>query len=111
MIKTQPAWDLVEQMFVRFRAGDPEVFKELAKRHSGGLRSHLRRYSRSAADIEDVLQETWLRAWIQRDSFRGDGPAGGDQSFRAWIRRICQTAERTAAFRDRRDRLGLQSLW
>ncbi len=34
------------------------------------------------ADAADALQEAWLRAWRNRDAFRGDGPAG------AWLRAI-----------------------
>jgi RNA polymerase sigma-70 factor (ECF subfamily) len=41
---------------------------------------HVSRTVQARIEVDDVLQETWLRAFKLRDQFRGDAPA-----FRSWI--------------------------
>jgi RNA polymerase sigma-70 factor, ECF subfamily len=66
--------------------GDEAAFTELASRYRGELRSHCHRRMGSSEDAEDLVQETFLRAWRSRASFRGDS------SFRAWLYRIATNA-------------------
>jgi RNA polymerase sigma factor (sigma-70 family) len=56
-----------------------------------------------------LLQETWLRAWVYRKTFRGDGPAAADCSFGAWLARVCRTIESSALSRASRERDFLSS--
>jgi RNA polymerase sigma-70 factor (ECF subfamily) len=60
------------------QAGDQAAFRALSAPHLRGLRSHCARIA-GAADGEDVLQETLLRAWTQLDRFEGRG------SFKGWL--------------------------
>jgi RNA polymerase sigma-70 factor (ECF subfamily) len=58
--------------------GDDAALRELFARHAPWLAARLRSVL-SAADVEDVLQETFLAAWQGAGRYRPDGPAG------AWL--------------------------
>jgi RNA polymerase sigma-70 factor (ECF subfamily) len=78
----------------RFHAGDERLFAELVRTYSPRLLPHLRRYSESAgADINDLLQDVWLRAFEKRRGFDGRG------SLLGWLLTICRTVGMTAVRR------------
>src|SRR5919106_1560705 len=58
------------------------------ERHRRELQVHFYRMLGSFEDSEDLVQETFLRAWRSRATFRSDGPS----SFRAWLYRIATNA-------------------
>lgn len=66
-------------------AGDRDAFTALVRRHERELHVHCYRMLGSFADAEDLVQETFLRAWRRRDTFEGNG-------FRAWLYRIATNA-------------------
>ena len=68
------------------KAGDEPAFAELVGRHRRELHVHCYRMLGSFEEAEDMVQETFLRAWRARDSFEG-GPG-----FRAWQYRIATNA-------------------
>jgi RNA polymerase sigma-70 factor (TIGR02960 family) len=68
------------------RAGDQGAFAELVERHRRELHVHCYRMLASFEEAEDLVQETFLRAWRHRESFAG-GPG-----FRAWLYRIATNA-------------------
>jgi RNA polymerase sigma-70 factor, ECF subfamily len=63
-------------------------FSALAERHRGELQVHCYRMLGSFEDSEDLVQETFLRAWRKRESFGSDGR----HAFRAWLYRIATNA-------------------
>jgi RNA polymerase sigma-70 factor (ECF subfamily) len=70
--------DLVE----RVRAGDAAAFELIMRRHNRRLFRLARSVLRNSAEAEDVVQETYVRAFAKLDDFIG--PDG----FPAWLARI-----------------------
>src|SRR5207249_6440026 len=66
----------------RARAGDQDAFGMLVERHSVRLFQLAYRMSGNEQDAEDVVQETFLRAYRQLDRF--ESRAG----FGTWLHRI-----------------------
>ena len=65
------------------RHGDREAFRALVDTHARAVYRLAYRMIGNQSDAEDMVQETFLRAWKQIDKF--DGRA----SFSTWLYRIC----------------------
>ena len=59
-------------------------FARLVCEHAGAVGSYARAVAPDRWTAEDAVQETFLRAWQYRDSFRSTG------SFEGWLIRICR---------------------
>ncbi len=68
------------------REGDGAAYAALVERHRQELQVHCYRMLGSFEDSEDLVQETFLRAWRARASFQGRS------TFRAWLYRIATNA-------------------
>jgi RNA polymerase sigma-70 factor, ECF subfamily len=68
------------------RAGDESAFAALVARHRRELRVHCYRMLGSFDESEDLVQETFLRAWRHLAGFEGRS------TFRAWLYRIATNA-------------------
>lgn len=66
----------------RTLAGDAAAFEELVERYQGRLFALARHYTRNAVDIEDMVQDTFLKAYRRLESF------DHRSSFYTWIYRI-----------------------
>lgn len=70
------------QAVARARAGDPEAFQALVARHGRAVFRLAYRMTRNEHDAEDVVQETFLKAYRSLDRFE-------DRSqFGSWVYRI-----------------------
>jgi RNA polymerase sigma-70 factor (ECF subfamily) len=78
MEATNPDRELV----VLAQAGNERAFEALVVKYQRRIARHVARYVRSAADVEDVVQETFIRAYRGLQSFRGDS------AFYSWLYRI-----------------------
>jgi RNA polymerase sigma-70 factor (ECF subfamily) len=67
---------------------DEATFSELFERYRRELQAHCYRMVGSFEDAEDLMQETFARAWRARARFRRDGRS----SPRAWLYRIATNA-------------------
>ena len=66
----------------RVRAGDDDAFRELVERHSRAVFRVAYRITGRVEDAEDVVQETFLRAYRQLDRFEARSNVG------TWLHRI-----------------------
>jgi RNA polymerase sigma-70 factor, ECF subfamily len=64
-----------DQLIARVGRGDDTALRELFRRHAPWLAVRLRRVL-PAADVEDVLQETFLGVWRGAKRYRPDGAGG-----------------------------------
>jgi RNA polymerase sigma-70 factor (TIGR02960 family) len=68
------------------RSGDAARFALITERHRRELQVHCYRMLANYQDAQDLTQETFLRAWHKRESFRGHA------ALRTWLYRIATNA-------------------
>jgi RNA polymerase sigma-70 factor (ECF subfamily) len=64
------------------QGGDVRAFEALVVKYQRRLARHVARYLKSAADVEDAVQEVFIRVYRGLKSFRGDS------QFYTWLYRI-----------------------
>jgi RNA polymerase sigma-70 factor (ECF subfamily) len=74
-------------LLARIRNGATDDFAEIVRRHQARVFAILHRYERDAQRLEDLAQETFIKAWRSLDQFDARAPFGH------WLSRI---AVRTA---------------
>jgi len=79
-----------DEKYVRLaQAGDYWAFNELVRKYRARIMQLILRYARNEADAEDLVQDTFLRAYRALPSFRGDA------GFYSWLYRIAINAAKT----------------
>lgn len=68
------------------RGGDEQAFARLIAPHRRELRAHCYRMSGSLSDADDLLQETFVRAWKGLPRFEGNA------SLRTWLYKVATSA-------------------
>lgn len=71
-----------ERLIKAALSGDDEAFSELVRRHKGKIFRLASRYVRDEAQIDDVSQEVFIKAYRSLNKFRGDAP------FEHWLTKI-----------------------
>lgn len=66
----------------RVRSGDQDAFAQLIQRHKQQIFAILSRYERDSHRVEDLAQDTFLKAWRRLSQYRASAP------FQHWISRI-----------------------
>jgi RNA polymerase sigma-70 factor (ECF subfamily) len=62
--------------------GNTASFEPLVQKYSPRVFATARRYARRESEIEDIVQEVWLKSFQKLGSFRGDAP------FDHWLMRL-----------------------
>ena len=62
--------------------GDASSFEPLVEKYSPRVFATARRYARRESEVEDIVQEVWMKAFQKLASFRGDAP------FEHWLMRL-----------------------
>src|SRR5213080_1086155 len=70
------------QLVSKARAGDPDAFNELVNRYERKIFRLAKHITQNDEDAEDVLQETFLKAYSHLDDFQGNS------RFYTWLVRI-----------------------
>ena len=78
MAESDPDLELVRLA----QANDVRAFEALVVKYQRRVARHVARYLKSAADVEDAVQETFIRAYRGLAAFRGDS------AFYSWLYRI-----------------------
>lgn len=85
--------------------GDENAFYRFYNHYAGLLRPFLLSYTRTGADVEDIIQETFVRVWLNRDRLHEI------ENLKGWLYRIASRVyldhlERDIKRRDRKASFG-----
>ncbi|MEO0443469.1 MAG: RNA polymerase sigma factor RpoE [Pseudomonadota bacterium] len=93
----QTAQDSDQQLVERVQQGDKRAFDLLVLKYQHKIISVVHRYVRESADVNDVVQEAFIKAYRALENFRGDS------AFYTWMYRIAiNTAKNHLISRGRR---------
>ena len=70
------------EMIAAVLKGDTASFEPLVEKYSPRIFATARRYARRESEVEDIVQQVWLKAFEKLDSFRGEAP------FEHWLMRV-----------------------
>ena len=70
------------ELIAAVRRGDTASFEPLLKKYQPRVFATARRYARRESEVEDIVQEVFLKAFHKLNSFRGDAP------FEHWLMRL-----------------------
>ena len=71
-----------KQLVTKSQQGDKRAFDMLVMRYQNRLSALINRYCKSSLDLEDIVQEAFIKA------YRGIGNFRGDSAFYTWLCRI-----------------------
>jgi RNA polymerase sigma-70 factor (ECF subfamily) len=93
-------------LLARIRTGAPDEFAEIVRRHQARVFAILHRYERDYQKVEDLAQETFVKAWRALDQFDGRAPFGH------WLSRIAVRValDHLRKEKRRRNEIGLPEL-
>ena len=75
-----------DKLVKRAKKGDPRAFDLLVLKYQGRVVQLVSRYLNNAAEVEDVTQEAFIKAYRALPNFRGDS------AFYTWLYRIAANA-------------------
>lgn len=85
-----PGFDPDVRLMLAVQAGDAEAFEELVRRYQPRLATVMRYQLRSEAQVEDLVQEVFLRVFRARKSYQPSA------RFATWIYQIAHNVARNA---------------
>jgi len=89
--------EIDQQLVQRVQKGDRRAFDLLVGKYQHKIMAVISRYIRNADEVQDVAQDTFVRAWKALPNFRGDS------AFFTWLYRIAiNTAKNQLVSKSRR---------
>jgi RNA polymerase sigma-70 factor, ECF subfamily len=83
VLSAGPAAELSDEAIVdRIRGGDAALYEILIRRHNQRLYRTIRAILRDDRDVEDVMQQAYVDAYLHLDQFKGEA------QFATWLTRI-----------------------
>lgn len=76
MVREELALDDPERLLEQARRGAPDAFSRLVRHYQSRVRGYLARFIRDADVVEDLAQDTFVRAYRGIGEFRGDSTLG-----------------------------------
>jgi RNA polymerase sigma-70 factor (ECF subfamily) len=70
------------ELIAAARQGDSASFEPLVAKYQGRVFATARRYARRESEVEDIVQEVFIKAYQKLDGFRGEAP------FEHWLMRL-----------------------
>ncbi len=70
------------QLIARVLAGEASAFEPLVRKYQPRVFATARRYARRESEVEDIVQEIFLKAYRRLAGYRGDAP------FEHWLMRL-----------------------
>lgn len=86
LMSAEPTVDAVDseaRLVHAARAGDQDAFAALVRRYQERVFRLAGRFFRRREEVEEVAQETFLRAWTKLGTYRAEAP------FEHWLTRLC----------------------
>jgi RNA polymerase sigma-70 factor (ECF subfamily) len=81
-VKVPPVERDDTQSVAAVRAGDTAAFEDLVRKYQPRVFATARRYSRREDEVQDIVQEIFIKAFNKLDTFRGEAP------FEHWLMRL-----------------------
>jgi RNA polymerase sigma-70 factor (ECF subfamily) len=100
LLPAAPVADAEAQLIRATLAGEEDAFAALVRRHQGRVFRLAGRFFRRPQDVEEVAQETFLRAWLKLPTYRAEAP------FEHWLTRLCLRCVYDHLRRQRREASG-----
>jgi RNA polymerase sigma factor (sigma-70 family) len=94
-----------DELIARCKAGDQAAHRQLYRLYSKAMYNVGFRITRSEEEAEDVLQEAFINAFRNIDSYRGDA------TFGAWLKRIVVNKAINAVSRKKHDPIPDDDRW
>ena len=70
------------ELIAAVKRGDSASFEPLVQEYQGRVFATARRYARRESEVEDIVQEVFIKAFQKLDTFRGEAP------FEHWLMRL-----------------------
>jgi RNA polymerase sigma-70 factor (ECF subfamily) len=70
------------ELIAAARKGDTAAFEPLVRKYQPRVFATARRYARRESEVEDIVQEVFIKAFQKLDGFRGEAP------FEHWLMRL-----------------------
>lgn len=87
MVDSERTLDTATSFVLRLSQSEPQAWEDFAVHYSRMMRKWMKPWKIPADDIDDILQDTYLRVLGNVQSFRHQGPG----TFRTWLKRLSRS--------------------